>query len=271
MSTEKSKIHFSKSDFARGYQRLAQNVTKYQRDYHEGVDFYKEIDTNHTLMKMGKKTLTGRNQYPDDPVEFKETFLAYVDAMSGVGKAIMHAVAMGLELQEAHFDRAMEDAFWCARVIGYPPLSDAKQADVGVSCGEHTVRHLVLTSFVSSFAKQCLANGVSSAAGTLQDYGNCTILNTVGFFVFSVCIRMMLEPRNDSVLCYWRQDETKNALQVLRKDGEWIYANPIRGYVMCVQSYSNMLHWVYSAFEYQTHAFSNSFPCKMQVLGCEHR
>ena len=45
------------------------------------------------------------------------------------------AVAMGLP--EAYFRELTNRSFWCARVIGYPPLAEGPEA-VGLSCGEHS-------------------------------------------------------------------------------------------------------------------------------------
>jgi isopenicillin N synthase-like dioxygenase len=40
---EKMKYSISLNDNARGYQKLGQNTTSYQSDYHEGVDLYAEV------------------------------------------------------------------------------------------------------------------------------------------------------------------------------------------------------------------------------------
>nr|KAJ3414251.1 hypothetical protein HK105_001851 [Polyrhizophydium stewartii] len=57
--------------------------------------------------------------------------------MRRVGEAIMHAMALGLGLDEHFFDSRMDDSFWVMRLIGYPPLDPAADG-VGISCGEHT-------------------------------------------------------------------------------------------------------------------------------------
>ena len=93
------------------------------------------------------------------------------------------------------------------------------------------------------------ANCMSSAAGTLQDYGNCTILNTVGFERAGSCLAWCIFSEWWSH-SFMLQDETRNALQVLRKDGEWVYANPIPGYVTCIQPYMQMCNWVCPVAEY---------------------
>ena len=39
-------------------------------------------------------------------------------------------------MSPAHFRVLTDHSFWCARVIGYPALSEGKE--VGLSCGEHS-------------------------------------------------------------------------------------------------------------------------------------
>lgn len=80
----KQAISILNGDLARGYQRLGQNVTQYQNDWHEGLDLYAPVnpeDKDHTLHKRGIKTLAGENQWPSQPAEFKEVFTEYVEKM----------------------------------------------------------------------------------------------------------------------------------------------------------------------------------------------
>ena len=37
MKIEKDEISITKVDLARGYQRLGQNITRYEKDWHEGI------------------------------------------------------------------------------------------------------------------------------------------------------------------------------------------------------------------------------------------
>ncbi|CAG8696592.1 9356_t:CDS:10 [Acaulospora morrowiae] len=169
---EKMKLSILNEDMARGYQRLGENVTKYQKDWHEALDYYKPITRDHYLAK-NNLPLRGKNQWPTNPLEFKEVFEKYVNYMINLGEKVMSAIALGLGLEENFFEKFLDDPFWVMRVIGYPPLDSSEGTDrVGVSCGEHT------------------------------DYGCLTFLN---------------------------QDNTREALQVQTKEGEWIYANPIPG------------------------------------------
>lgn len=53
----------------RGYQRLGENVTQYKRDWHEGIDIYKELESTCKEQReprnsSEKSLLLGRNQWP---------------------------------------------------------------------------------------------------------------------------------------------------------------------------------------------------------------
>ncbi len=126
---DKESISIANNDFARGYQRLGQNITKYAKvltlsiyaidtevtqDWHEAIDLYAEIDETHTIKKRGLKCLSGKNRWPQIP-GFKETSEHYVEEMNKVGLATMRAMAMSLGLNENYFDATMEDGFWCMR------------------------------------------------------------------------------------------------------------------------------------------------------------
>ncbi|KAJ1555169.1 hypothetical protein HK096_007884 [Nowakowskiella sp. JEL0078] len=121
---EKEKISITKSDFARGYQKLGQNVTKYEKDWHEAIDFYSPVDPSHPLMERKIRTLTGENQFPEVPKNFREVYTQYVETMKGIGFAVMRCIALGLKLPES--------------IIGYPPISTSTEGAVGKSCGEHS-------------------------------------------------------------------------------------------------------------------------------------
>lgn len=57
--------------------------------------------------------------------------MAHIDAMHGLGAAVMRGIALGLRLPESFFADQNRGAppYWCTRVIHYPPLAAAP--DVG--------------------------------------------------------------------------------------------------------------------------------------------
>lgn len=60
----------------------------------------------------------GRNQWPTEPPHFEETFKNYIEVMKSLGLAIMHAMAMSLDLPEDFFDKYVNDSYWVMRIIG---------------------------------------------------------------------------------------------------------------------------------------------------------
>ncbi|KAJ1332906.1 hypothetical protein BSLG_008533 [Batrachochytrium salamandrivorans] len=135
--SEKEEISISKTDLARGYQCVGQNITQYAKDWHEGIDLYAPVGADHIIKQRGLKTLAGVNPVPARPANFGAIVDRYVLRMRSLGMATMQAMALGLGISEHYFDSSMDDSFWVMRMIGYPPLS--KETDnVGISCGEHT-------------------------------------------------------------------------------------------------------------------------------------
>ncbi|KAF2642813.1 naringenin,2-oxoglutarate 3-dioxygenase [Massarina eburnea CBS 473.64] len=182
-------------DGARGYQGIGENVTGGRRDMHEAIDFYREWDDGGKEEGGGSngtcKTLQGHNLWPEEPRELGEVYHEYIAQLEDVGKALVRAMGIALDLDEPEtstttnddavedsevFVRNTERSFWVMRMIGYPKLSSPASAnaeDAELSCGEHT------------------------------DYG---------------CVTLLLA------------DPTPGALQVLHKDGKtWLNADPIPG------------------------------------------
>jgi len=203
-------------DGARGYQVKGENVTAGNRDWHEGIDWYRPISTSTTTSSnnddddegspegfsadqltpdasgtpMPKQhvrlprappfdLLKGVNLWPSNPAAFRSVYERYVTQMHELGTVVLHALGQALQLKDAEtFVKATRASFWVMRAIGYPPLDAAIAASGGVSCGAHT------------------------------DYG---------------CLTLLLA------------DGSKGALQVQTKatsehpDGEWISADPVEG------------------------------------------
>ncbi|EIW80964.1 Clavaminate synthase-like protein [Coniophora puteana RWD-64-598 SS2] len=128
---DKDKISIKHQDFARGYQRLQENVTGGKADNHEGIDFYKPVE-----LPDKSKPLWGENQWPDVP-GFKEKYDAWVAKMKNLGMIVMEAMAIGLGMAKDEWEalkHEVDDSFWVMRIIGYPPLPNDYD---GFSCGAH--------------------------------------------------------------------------------------------------------------------------------------
>jgi isopenicillin N synthase-like dioxygenase len=117
-------------DGSRGYQSVGENVTQGKRDWHEGLDLYRPVPSENPPYPL----VMGVNKWP--PGEFRRVYEIYIEKLLVLGRAVMHAIALGLGEKEDYFDGFINESFWVMRAIGYPALES--QDDGGISCGEHT-------------------------------------------------------------------------------------------------------------------------------------
>jgi len=157
-SEKKDAISISQfPESGRGYQRLGENVTYGRRDWHEAIDFYAEpsegaVDletliqapgaTDRSVLKKMQPFVFGSNQWPLEPQGFRSAAERHFERAALAGQALMEAMALAFGLPPQHFKSLTDRSFWCARVIGYPPLGEAAAAgsegEIGDSVGEHT-------------------------------------------------------------------------------------------------------------------------------------
>eukprot|EP00439_Symbiodinium_sp_Y106_P087182 s419_g41.t1 len=134
----------AESPTGRGYQRLGENVTLQKRDWHEAIDFYAEPEPDtvelgrfaHSPANMRESQLEqvrsfvhARNRWPLEPAAFRRHAEGYFAEMRRVGDGLMDAMAVAFGMSPAHFRVLTDRSFWCARVIGYPALSEGKEDD----------------------------------------------------------------------------------------------------------------------------------------------
>jgi isopenicillin N synthase-like dioxygenase len=134
-------------DYARGYQRIGENVTLGKKDAHEAVDLYApwraKVEGQVELKKKGDGgagILTGENLWPSTPVELRKEVEGYVKEVKKVGMEVVRVMALALGLREGDGEweglvGQVTESFWVMRLIGYPPLGNESE---GISCGEHT-------------------------------------------------------------------------------------------------------------------------------------
>lgn len=68
-----------------GYQRLKENVTNGKADNHEGIDFYKPVETPDK-----SQPLWGENQWPTIP-DFQKKYENWIEKMKKLGMILMEA------------------------------------------------------------------------------------------------------------------------------------------------------------------------------------
>jgi isopenicillin N synthase-like dioxygenase len=77
------------------------------------------------------------NIWPDRPEAFKQTMLAYYDAMQGLASDVLRAMAVALEVDESYFAEKFDHQASVTRIIRYPAVR--QQPEVGqLRAGQHT-------------------------------------------------------------------------------------------------------------------------------------
>src|SRR5262249_42118226 len=83
-----------------------------------------------------RRPLHGPNLFPAYPAGLRAAVLAYIDALTSLGHALVRGIALGLGLDGDWFaDHLTDDPTVLFRIFHYPPAPD-DDADWGV--GEHT-------------------------------------------------------------------------------------------------------------------------------------
>jgi isopenicillin N synthase-like dioxygenase len=123
----------------RGWFPVGAELTSGRPDWKEGIYFGAELGPDDPRVRAGTP-LHGANLFPDLP-GFRATVLAWIDAMTRLGHALMGGIALSLGLPERWFaDRYTGDPLVLFRIFDYPPLpATATETDAPVwSVGEHT-------------------------------------------------------------------------------------------------------------------------------------
>jgi isopenicillin N synthase-like dioxygenase len=120
----------------RGYFPVGDELTSGKPDWKEGIYFGSELAADHPLVQAGTP-MHGANLFPALP-QFRDTVLAYLDAMTKLGHTLMAGIALSLGLSGHYFrDRYTADPLTLFRIFNYPFRSD-HQAEPLWGVGEHT-------------------------------------------------------------------------------------------------------------------------------------
>ncbi|MEU6411468.1 2-oxoglutarate and iron-dependent oxygenase domain-containing protein [Microbispora sp. NPDC046933] len=128
----KSRISMDRGGRAwRGYFPVGGELTSGRPDLKEGVYFGAELGHD------DPRPLHGRNLFPEEVPELRPAVLAYMDALTHVGQAVMRGVALSLGLDEDYFAASYTATPTILfRIFHYPPPPHAGPDEWGV--GEHT-------------------------------------------------------------------------------------------------------------------------------------
>ncbi|MEW6268146.1 MAG: 2-oxoglutarate and iron-dependent oxygenase domain-containing protein [Thermodesulfobacteriota bacterium] len=135
---EKLEISMARGGRAwRGYFPVGAELTSGRPDAKEGIYFGSELPDAHPLVAAGTP-LHGANLWPSGLPELRSAVLAYLDALTGLGHALLRGVALGLELEESYLEeRYTKDPLVLFRIFNYPALP-ATSRDASRGVGEHT-------------------------------------------------------------------------------------------------------------------------------------
>jgi isopenicillin N synthase-like dioxygenase len=135
---EKSSIAMRNGGRAwRGWFPLGGELTSGVADRKEGVYFGEELTADDPRVRA-QLPLHGSNLFPPRPAGFRDAVLEYMNAVTGVGHALLRGMSLALDLDEGWFDRHLTAAPTVLfRIFRYPPL-EAVGAPGAFSVGEHT-------------------------------------------------------------------------------------------------------------------------------------
>ena len=119
----------------RGYFPVGGELTSGRPDLKEGLYFGAELPADDPRVLAGLQ-LHGSNLFPPQVARLRPLVLAYMDAMTNLGQAVLAGVALSLGLDAGYFAAGYTaDPTILFRVFHYPP---SRPDDDGWGVGEHT-------------------------------------------------------------------------------------------------------------------------------------
>jgi isopenicillin N synthase-like dioxygenase len=133
---EKMEIRMERGGKAwRGYFPVGGELTSGRPDRKEGLYFGTELSPGDPRVRAGVP-LHGANLFPEAVPELAPAVLAYLQAMTGLGQAVLRGIAESLGLAPSTFEDGMtRDPLILFRIFNYPAQ---ETDDTGWGVGEHT-------------------------------------------------------------------------------------------------------------------------------------
>lgn len=137
----KMAVDIEKSPCHRGYFKMGgENLDPEKQteagDLKEGIKIGRDLAADHALVRAGLP-LHGANLWPENLPGWQGAMQSYFDALTGLGRQIMHAFALSLDLDECHFDRDLTDPMATLGPLHYPPQQGAI-TEKQIGAGAHT-------------------------------------------------------------------------------------------------------------------------------------
>ena len=99
--------------------------TNTRPDLNEAFFVKRERGPDDPLVRSGRR-FAGPNRWPADLPGFRETVLAYIEAVDALGRQVVQVCAVALELSPDYFDRAFAESQFSFRLSHYPPVPAAE-------------------------------------------------------------------------------------------------------------------------------------------------
>ena len=91
-------------------------------DLNEAFFVKRERPPDHPLRRSGRR-FVGANQWPDALPGFRDTVLAYTDALDALGRRLLPVCAVALDLPPGHFEAAFAESQFVFRLSHYPAVA----------------------------------------------------------------------------------------------------------------------------------------------------
>ena len=134
IAIERSPCH--RGYFGMGGENLDPKKQIYAGDLKEGIKIGRDLAPDHPLVRAGTP-LHGPDQWPEGLPGWRETMQECYDSLVKLGREIMHAFALALELPEDHFDRWLSGPMATLGPLHYPPHS-GRISEERLGAGAHT-------------------------------------------------------------------------------------------------------------------------------------
>jgi len=138
---KKREIAIENSPCHRGYfglggENLDPKKQRYAGDLKEGIKIGRDLAADHPLVRAGTP-LHGPDQWPANLPGWREVMQDSYDALVRLGRELMHAFALALELPEHHFDRWLTGPMATLGPLHYPPHG-GRISESRLGAGAHT-------------------------------------------------------------------------------------------------------------------------------------
>ena len=135
---EKNQLNKQFSNANRGYEPIGNQTLEAGAppDLKEGFYIGLEHGDDHPMVQAERFNY-GKNQWPEEANDFKETAMTYIESLASLAETLMSLIAVSLKLPKDFFQSFCTDPLMTLRLLHYPPQPvSALPNEKG--CGAHT-------------------------------------------------------------------------------------------------------------------------------------